>query len=141
MTMAKAATSKGGRRVAARPARSRGFQRIIDATGNTYDGLLAAWTSEEAFRIEVILLALALPLGWGIAPGFAWYVAMIGSFLAILAVELLNTAIEKLADHLAPAAHPAIGRVKDFGSAAVFCALLLAGIVWLAALTVRLGLV
>ena len=124
----------------ARPARSQGLQRAIDATGNTYDGLIAAWSSEEAFRIEVIVLLLALPVGWFIAPSFAWYVAMICSFFVIMAVELLNTAIEKLADHLAPAQHPAIGRVKDLGSAAVFCALLLGGVVWLAALVIRLGL-
>jgi diacylglycerol kinase (ATP) len=139
--MPKAETTKVRQRVPARPARSQGFQRAIDATGNTYDGLIAAWSSEEAFRIEVIILLVALPVGWFIAPSFAWYVAMIGSFLVILAVELLNTAIEKLADHLAPAQHPAIGRVKDLGSAAVFCALLLAGVVWLAALVLRLGLI
>ena len=140
--MAKAETTKARQqRVPARPTRSQGFQRAIDATGNTYDGLIAAWSSEEAFRIEVTLLVLAVPLGWVIAPSFAWYVAMIGSFLAILTVELLNTAVEKLADHLAPAQHPAVGRVKDLGSAAVFCALLLSGTIWLAALVVRVGLI
>jgi diacylglycerol kinase (ATP) len=139
--MSKAASTKGRQRAPARPARTQGFQRAIDATGNTYDGLMAAWSSEEAFRIEVIIFVLALPVGWFIAPSFAWYMAMIGSFLAILTVELLNTAIEKLADHLAPAQHPAIGRVKDLGSAAVFCALLLSGITWLAALVVRVGLI
>jgi diacylglycerol kinase (ATP) len=138
--MPKAETTKARQRAPTRPARSQGFQRAIDATGNTFDGLIAAWSSEEAFRIEVILLVLAIPLGWVIAPSFAWYVAMIGSFLLILAVELLNTAIEKLADHLAPARHPAVGRVKDLGSAAVFCALLLGGVVWLAALVLRVGL-
>ena len=141
MPMPKVATPRARHRAPARPVRSQGFRRAIDATGNTYNGLIAAWTSEEAFRIEAILLFLALPLGWVIAPSFAWYAALIGSLLLILAVELLNTAIEELADHLAPAAHPAIGRVKDFGSAAVFCALLLAGIVWLAALVVRAGLI
>jgi diacylglycerol kinase (ATP) len=138
--MSKAASTKGRQRAPARPARTQGFQRAIDATGNTFNGLLVAWATEEAFRIEVTLLVLAIPLGWVIAPSFAWYVAMIGSFLAILAVELLNTAVEKLADHLAPAQHPAVGRVKDLGSAAVFCALLLGGVVWLAALVLRVGL-
>jgi diacylglycerol kinase (ATP) len=137
--MPKANTTKTGQRARSRPARSQGIQRAIDATGNTYDGLIVAWSSEEAFRIEVSILLLALPVGWFIAPSFPWYVAMIGSFLAILAVELLNTSVEKLADHLAPAQHPAVGRVKDLGSAAVFCALLLSGIIWVAALVVRLG--
>jgi diacylglycerol kinase (ATP) len=139
--MPKAAGSKTRQRMPERPPRSQGFRRAIDATGNTYDGLMAAWSSEEAFRIEVSVLLIALPVGGVIAPNFAWYVAMIGSLLLILAVELLNTAIEKLADHLAPSKHPAIGRVKDLGSAAVFCALLLSGLIWLAALVIRLGLV
>jgi diacylglycerol kinase (ATP) len=139
--MAKVETTKSRQRAAPRPVRSRGFQRAIDATGNTFNGLVAAWATEEAFRIEIVLLVLAIPLGWVIAPSFAWYVAMIASFLLILAIELLNTAIEKLADHLAPAVHPAVGLVKDFGSAAVFCALLLGGLVWLAALVVRVGLI
>ncbi|HEY7459525.1 MAG TPA: diacylglycerol kinase [Xanthobacteraceae bacterium] len=119
---------------------AQGFQRIVEAAGHTYRGLVAAWVSEAAFRQEVAVGLLALPVGWYLAPNLGWYVAMIASLLAVLAVELLNTAIEKLADHLAPAPHPAIGRVKDFGSAAVFCALLLAGIVWLAALGIRVGL-
>jgi diacylglycerol kinase (ATP) len=139
--MPKAASSKDRQRPPERAARSQGLQRAIDATGNTFDGLIAAWSSEEAFRTEVVVFLVALPVGWFIAPSFAWYVAMVASFLAILAVELLNTAIEKFADHLAPAQDPAVGRVKDLGSAAVFCALLLSGIIWLAALVVRLGLV
>jgi diacylglycerol kinase (ATP) len=113
---------------------------VLEATYNSARGLAAGWTSEAAFRQEVAVGLIAIPLGWYIAPSLGWYAAMIGSLLVVLAVELLNTAIEKLADHLAPARHPAIGRVKDYGSAAVFCALLLAGIVWLAALGVRLGL-
>jgi diacylglycerol kinase (ATP) len=60
--------------------------------------------------------------------------------LTVLAVEFLNTAIEKLSDHVTPEHHVAIGRIKDFGSAAVFCGLCLAGLVWLAALAVRCGL-
>jgi len=52
-----------------------------------------------------------------------------------------NTAVEKLADHVTPEEHDEIRRIKDFGSAAVFCALCLAGLVWLAALAVRLGLI
>jgi diacylglycerol kinase (ATP) len=59
----------------------------------------------------------------------------------VLAVELLNTAVEKLADHVTPEWNRDIGIVKDIGSAAVFCVLLLAGLVWSAALAVRTGLV
>jgi diacylglycerol kinase (ATP) len=58
-----------------------------------------------------------------------------------MAVELLNTGLEKLADHVTPEWHPRIGMVKDCGSAAVFCTLCLAALVWIAGLTVRFGLV
>jgi diacylglycerol kinase (ATP) len=57
----------------------------------------------------------------------------------VLAIELLNTAIEKLSDHVTPEHHIEIGIIKDAASAAVFCLLLLAAPVWLAAITVRLG--
>jgi diacylglycerol kinase (ATP) len=56
-------------------------------------------------------------------------------------VELLNTAIEKLADHVTREHHIEILRIKDFGSAAVFCGICLAGFTWLAALIVRCGLI
>jgi len=64
---------------------------------------------------------------------------MIAAILILLAVEFLNTAIEKLADHVTREQHVDIRRIKDFGSAAVFCALCLVGLVWLAAIAVRLG--
>jgi diacylglycerol kinase (ATP) len=59
----------------------------------------------------------------------------------VLVVELLNTAIEKLADRVNLAIDPQIGRVKDMGSAAVGLALLIAAIAWLLALAERLGLI
>jgi diacylglycerol kinase (ATP) len=66
---------------------------------------------------------------------------MIGVLLVLLGIEFLNTAIEKLADHVTPEHHIDIGRIKDYGSAGVFCGICLAGIVWLAALALRLGLI
>jgi diacylglycerol kinase (ATP) len=114
---------------------------VLDATRNTLHGLIAAWRSEAAFRQEMVVFLVAVPIGLFVAPGVAWYVAMIGSLLIVLAVELLNTATEKLADHVAPGQHPDIGRVKDYGSAAVACSLTLAGLVWLAALVLRVGLI
>ena len=77
--------------------------------------------------------------GLVVAPSVAWYVAMIGSLLVLLAVESLNTGIEKLSDYVTRERHIEIRRIKDFGSAAVFCGLGLTGLVWIAAITVRLG--
>lgn len=74
-----------------------------------------------------------------IASSIGWYVAMIGTLRGLLAVELLNTAVEKLTDRVTRDQEPALGRVKDFGSAAVFCMLCLSALVWDAALVVRFG--
>ncbi len=116
------------------------MKRLYSATINSLRGLVYGVKTEAALREEVILLAAAVPLGLFVAPSPAWYVAMIGALLVLLAVEFLNTAIEKLADHITREQHPDIRRIKDFGSAAVFSAICLAGIVWLAAIVVRCGL-
>ena len=115
------------------------MKRLYSATLNSLRGLVYGVRTEPAIRDEAILLAIALPLGWLIAPSMVWYAAMLGVLLVLLAIELLNTAIEKLADHITRERHPAIGVIKDFGSAAVFCGLCLAGLIWLTALGVRLG--
>lgn len=116
------------------------MKRLYSATINTLRGLGYGFRREAAVRQEAIVFLLALPIGCLLAPSVAWYVAMIGSLLAVLAVELLNTAIEKLADHITREQRPEIGVIKDFGSAAVFCALCLAGLIWIAAVAVRCGL-
>jgi diacylglycerol kinase (ATP) len=113
--------------------------RIYKAALNTFRGLAHAGRTEAAVREELIVLAVALPAGVWLAPNPAWYVAMIGSLLAILAIELLNTAIEKLCDHVSPEWRTNIGLVKDYGSAAVFFGLCLAGLVWIVAIATRFG--
>jgi diacylglycerol kinase (ATP) len=120
---------------------SHGPARLYHATLNTLRGLRFAARTEAALREELLALMVAIPLGFFIAPDIAWYVAMIGALLVVLAVELLNTAVEKLADHVTPDFHPKIGVVKDVGSAAVFCTLSLAGLIWGAAAIERFGLI
>jgi diacylglycerol kinase (ATP) len=115
-------------------------KRLLSATKNSLRGLGYGIRTEPAIREEAIVFVLALPTGIFIAPNLAWFVAMIATILVLLAVELLNTAIEKLSDHVTREHHPDIGMIKDFGSAAVFCALVLAGLVWLTAIAVRCGL-
>jgi len=117
------------------------MERLLRATVNTWKGLIAATRSEEAFRQELVALALAVPLAFVVAD-HAWKrAALIGVVLLLLAVEMLNTAIEKLADRLTTEHDPQIGRVKDMGSAAVGIVLLLAGLVWIVALAERAGLI
>jgi len=117
------------------------LKRLFSATANSLRGILDGVKTEPALRQEAVFLAAGLVVGVVVAPSAIWYAAMIVAILVVLAVEFLNTAVEKLADHVTPEEHDEIRRIKDFGSAAVFCALCLAGLVWLAALAVRLGLI
>jgi diacylglycerol kinase (ATP) len=111
------------------------------ASVNSWHGLTFAFRSEQAFREELAALILALPLAWLIGTTPARRLEMIAVVLLLLVVELLNTAIEKLADRLTVDHDPQIGRVKDMGSAAVGVALLIAGLTWLFAIAERIGLI
>jgi diacylglycerol kinase (ATP) len=113
--------------------------RLLRATLNSWNGLRAAARSEEAFRQEIVALVIATPLAFLIGTDTWRRVALIGVILLLMIVELLNTCVEKLSDHVTPDTHPAIGRIKDMGSAAVGLCLLLAGLVWMVALVERLG--
>lgn len=113
--------------------------RAWRATVNSWNGLAFAVRSERAFREELAVLILALPLAWLIGTTPARQLALVAVVLLLLAVELLNTAIEKLADRLTTDHDPQIGHVKDLGSAAVGVALLIAGLTWMFAIAERIG--
>ncbi len=115
------------------------MQRILRATLHTLNGLRAATASEAAFRQELVMLMLAIPLAFVVATENWKRLALIAVVVLILVVELLNTAIEKLADRVTSDRDPVIGRVKDMGSAAVGLSLLVAGLFWLLALWERLA--
>jgi diacylglycerol kinase (ATP) len=117
-----------------------GLKRLYLAGLNTVRGLKFAARSEAALREELFILILALPLALLLAPSIGWYVAMIGVILAVMAIELLNTAVEKLADHVTPEFHQTIGAIKDMGSAAVGCGLALGLLIWGGAAIVRFDL-
>ena len=117
------------------------MERLLRATVNTWKGLIAATRSEEAFRQELVALVFAVPLAFVVADDAWKRMALIGVVLLLLAVEMLNTAIEKLADRLTTEHDPQIGRVKDMGSAAVGIVLLMAGMMWALALAERVGLI
>jgi diacylglycerol kinase (ATP) len=115
--------------------------RMWRATVNSWRGLLAAARSEQAFREELIALALAIPLAFVVASEPWKRLLLIGVILLLLAIELLNTAIEKLSDHVTATPHPEIGRIKDMSSAAVGVALAITGFTWLLALAEWLKLI
>ena len=115
------------------------MQRLLRAVVNSWNGLGFALRSEAAFRQELAVLVLAVPLALVVAENAWKRLALIGVLVLLLVVELLNTAIEKLSDRVNLAIDPQIGRVKDMGSAAVGLTLLLAGATWLLALAQRIG--
>jgi diacylglycerol kinase (ATP) len=117
------------------------MDRLLRATVNTWRGLVDAARSEEAFRQELLALIAAVPLAFVITESAWKRLVLIGIVVLLLAVELLNTAIEKLADRVSRDIDPQIGRVKDMGSAAVGLVIGLAGLVWLLALVERFGLI
>ncbi len=110
------------------------MHRIIAAYRNSLRALERAWRTEHAVREELLLLGLALPMALLIATGAWQRLALIGTVIIVLMVELLNTAVEKVCDRLHPGQDDLIGYVKDLGSAAVLMSLLLAAGVWLTAL-------
>ena len=113
--------------------------RLWRATLNSRNGMIFAFRSEQAIREEVVALALSVPAAWLIGATVMRRVELVCAVALVLVVELLNTAIEKLADRLTMDRDPQIGRVKDMGSAAVGVALLMGAGFWLFALAERMG--
>ncbi len=115
------------------------MQALVKAFNNTCAGFSYAVRTERAVQQEAIVLLLCIPLALFIGAGLWQRVAMISSVFIVLAIELLNTCAEKLCDHVTPETHPQIKIVKDMGSAAVFCALCVAALIWISALAERFG--
>jgi diacylglycerol kinase (ATP) len=113
------------------PFKSRsGLARIARAAGYSWAGLRAAWRHEAAFRQEVWVGApLVLAAPW-LAPDRGAALAMVASIVLVWVVELLNSALEAVADGVSPDHHPLLGRAKDLGSAAVMLSIALAVGVW-----------
>ena len=116
----------------------RGLVRLWHAAGYSWRGLQAAW-QERAFRLEVLLAFVLLPLSFWLGRGWVEVAVLAGSVMLLLIVELLNTAVEAVVDRIGPQWHPLSGRAKDMGSAAVLLATLLMIGIWVAALWQRLG--
>ena len=107
-----------------------GLRRVWNAFHYSRAGLRAAFLAEDAFRQEVLLAAVLVPLALWVAPDGVGRALMIGSVLLVLSVELLNSAIEATVDRVSLDRHPLAKRAKDIGSAAVLLALLNVLAVW-----------
>lgn len=107
-----------------------GLRRIIKATGYSWAGLRAAFKHEAAFRQELGLCLVLIPLGAWLGQTGVERALLIGSLLLVLIVELLNSALEAVVDRFGGDQHELSGRAKDIGSAAVFIALLAVIVAW-----------
>ena len=112
---------------------------VIAKTGWVLSGFRYAYKTQLSIRQEVLCLLAAPPAAWFLATGPWEMVALIGVLLLLLAVELLNSCVEAICDHVTPEMHPLIKVIKDMGAAAVFTVIVLAALVWGCALLQRLG--
>jgi diacylglycerol kinase (ATP) len=107
-----------------------GLRRLLNAFGYSCEGFKAAFKHEYAFRQEVFLAMVLVPLAIYLGVTAVEQVLMITSVLLVLIVELLNSAVEAAVDHTSTEKHALAKRAKDIGSAAVFLALVIVMIVW-----------
>ena len=107
-----------------------GITRIINATGYSMKGLKSAWINEAAFRQELLLILLLMPLAFWIGDSLNEILLLICISWLVVIVEVLNSAIEAVVDRIGSEHHELSGRAKDLGSAAVFIALALNALVW-----------
>lgn len=107
-----------------------GLRRVLNATRNSADGLGAAWRHEAAFRQELLLAVVLVPVALLLDVPATGKALMIASVLLVLIVELLNSAVEAAIDRISLDRHQLAKRAKDLGSAAVMIALLNLAAVW-----------
>lgn len=118
-----------------------GLVRVAKSALNSLRGLREGLQTEAAVKQEVAIAVVALPLSFVVATTVWIWLALAASVLLVLTVEFMNTAVERLCNHVTPERHEAIRVTKDLASTAVFFALLLAGLVWGVALLTRFGMV
>jgi diacylglycerol kinase (ATP) len=107
-----------------------GLRRLINAFGYSVEGFKAAFKHEDAFRQEVFLAIVLIPLAFYLGKTSVEKALMIASVLLVMIVELLNSAVEAAVDHTSTEHHALAKRAKDIGSAAVFFALTIVFVVW-----------
>lgn len=111
----------------------KGLNRVWHATGYSLAGLRSGW-GEAAFRQEAVAAIFLLPLSCWLGTNWMETAVLMGSVIALLVVELLNTAIETAIDRIGPEWHDLSKRAKDMGSAAVLLSLVFCSGVWITAL-------
>lgn len=107
-----------------------GITRLIKAFGYSMAGFKAAWLNEAAFRQELYLAIILLPLAFILGETAVEQALLISGLFLVLIAELINSGIEAIADCLTTERHPLIKRAKDVGSAAVLIAICYTVLVW-----------
>jgi len=107
-----------------------GLTRIVNATGYSFKGLAAALRHESAFRQELALCVVLVPVAAWLGRDAVEWSLLVGSLLLVLIVELLNSAVEAVVDRIGNERHELAGRAKDLGSAAVFVSLVNVLVIW-----------
>jgi diacylglycerol kinase (ATP) len=107
-----------------------GLRRLINAFGYSKDGFIAAYQHEDAFRMEVLMAVLLIPLAVYLGGDAMARAMMIASVILVVIVELVNSAIEATVDHTSLEKHMLAKRAKDIGSAAVLLSLINLAVVW-----------
>jgi diacylglycerol kinase (ATP) len=111
-----------------------GWRRIKNSLYFSLDGLRACYTGEEAFRQEVWLAAVLMPLAILLPISALSTASLIASVLLVMIVEILNSAVEAVVDRISKDHHFLSKKAKDMGSAAVFLSLVNVVIVWVCVL-------
>ena len=114
-----------------KPENKASFQRVVRAAGYSMKGLKSAYIHEAAFRQEVWLSFFLIPVGFYLGDGAIEKILLVGSVLLVLAMELLNSAVEAVVDRIGSEFHELSGRAKDIGSAAVFITMIIFVLTWL----------
>jgi len=115
------------------------MKRLVHALRNSLRAFRRLAASEAAFRQELVLLALALPVGWFVSISWSGYALLIGAVLLLMLVEVLNTGIEAACNAVSREFNVDIQLAKDCGSLAVLIAILIAAGIWLLAIVGRLA--
>jgi diacylglycerol kinase (ATP) len=108
-----------------------GLTRLLRAFGYSFQGFRHTWREEAAFRQEVVLSLLVIPVGLYLGHTGVERAMLVSPMLLILVVEILNSAVEAVVDRSGTERHPLAGMAKDMGSAAVMLSFALLGTVWL----------
>lgn len=112
----------------------KGLKRIYLASVNSFRALTWLYKNESAFRQELLLLIVTIPVTFLLNISYKEQAVLILSIVFIIFTEIINTAIEAVVDRVGLEIHPLSGLAKDLGSAAVLISMIIAAIIWITVL-------